>query len=272
MPSGKSSRQRRQAAKTPPPVRARGTRGRRQASPRVLIAGGVVAVGVVVAIVLGVMVRSGSSSNSLGNVPAVGSLSGGLPGASAVNTLFKGIPQHGTTLGRASAPVTMVEFIDPQCPYCQEFETQVMPSIIKKQVRSGRLRIVMQPWAFIGPDSVRGQAALLAAAKQNRAFNYAALLYDNQGVENTGWLNDAMVAAVAKSIPGMKVPTLLSTRSSGAVKAAQQRVDELATTDQVTGTPTLFVGKTGTKGREVQLASPTDKAAVVAAINAAAAS
>ena len=103
----------------------------------------------------------------------------------------------------------MTEFIDPQCPYCREFETQVLPSIVKNYVRTGKLRIQMEPWAFIGPDSLRGQAAELAAAQQNRAFNYAELLYDNQGVENTGWLNDTMVAAAAGSIPGLRVHALL---------------------------------------------------------------
>ena len=183
-----------------------------------------------------------------------------------MDSLFKGIAQSGTTLGRPSAPVTLREFIDPQCPYCQQFETQVMPSIIKRYVRTGELRIQMEPWAFIGPDSVRGQAAELAAAQQNKAFNYAEVLYDNQGTENTGWLNDSMVAAIATSIPGVHVHTLLNARSSGAVKSTEKTVDNLATTDKVSGTPTLYVGKTGTKGALVNLASSTDEKTFITAI------
>ena len=269
MPSGKASKRRRTTPAAPPPVRTKGAPRQRQASPRVLIAAGAIVVAIAVAIVLAV-VLGGGSSNSLGNMPAVGTLTGALPLASNVSALFKGIPQSGTTLGRATAPVTMTEFIDPQCPYCREFETTVLPSIVKNYVRTGKLRIQMEPWAFIGPDSIRGQAAELAAAQQNRAFNYAELLYDNQGVENTGWLNDNMVAAAASSIPGLQVHTLLNARSSGAVKAAQKQVDDLALTDKVTGTPTLYVGRTGTKGAEVNLASPTDEQAVIAAINNAA--
>ena|SRR5579871_5851855 len=269
MPSGKASKQRRQAGRVPSPPERRnaGTSRQRQASPRVLVATGVVVVAIVAAIVLAAAL-GGGSSNSLKNVPAVGSLTNALPGAADVNTLFKGIPQSGTTLGSPTAPVTMKEFIDPQCPYCREFETTVLPGIVTNYVRTGKLRIQMEPWAFIGPDSVRGQAAELAAAQQNRAFNYAELLYFNQGVENTGWLTDSMVAAAAQSIPGLKVHTLLNARSSGAVKAAQQQVDSLATTDKVSGTPTLYVGKTGTQGKLVNLASPTDSAAVISAIRA----
>ncbi len=152
-------------------------------------------------------------------------------------------------------------------PLCQQFETQVMPSIIKNYVRTGKLRVQMEPWAFIGPDSTHGQAAELAAAQQNKAFNYAELLYDNQGTENTGWLDNSMIAAAASSIPGLHVHTLLNVRSASSVKAAQKTVDDLATADNVTGTPTLYVGKTGSKGTLVTLADSTDKAAVVAAID-----
>ena len=37
--------------------------------------------------------------------------------------MFAGIPQHDTVLGDVSAPVTMVEYVDLQCPDCQQFET-----------------------------------------------------------------------------------------------------------------------------------------------------
>ncbi len=266
MPSGKASKQRRRTVQAaPPPVRSKGAPRQRQASPRLLIGAGAVALAIAVAVVLAVVLSS--SPSSLKNVPAIGSLAYGLPGAADVNNLFKGIPQSGTTLGRPSAPVTLTEFIDAQCPYCQEFETQVMPTIVKTYVRQGKLKIKMEPWAFIGPDSVRGQAAELAAAQQNKVFNYAELLYDNQGTENTGWLNDGMVAAVAKSIPGLQVHTLLDQRSSGSVKAAQKQIDELATTEKVTGTPTLFLGKTGTIGTRVTLASATDLQGLVTALD-----
>jgi protein-disulfide isomerase len=269
MPSGKKSKQLRQAARTaPPPVRAKGAPRQRQASPRVLIGAGAVALTIAVAVVL-VVVFSGGSSNSTTNAPAVGSISGGLPEAAGVEAMFKGIPQTPTTLGHASAPVTMTEYIDLQCPYCQEFETQVFPNIVTKFVRTGKLKVVIRPWAFIGPDSVRGQAAVLAAGAQHKAFNYAELLYDNQGTENTGWLDSAMVSAAAASIPGLPVHEVLAAVSSSTVKVRAQDVDALATANKVTHTPTIYVGKSGTRGPEVALKSPTDQATLVQAIESA---
>jgi protein-disulfide isomerase len=163
----------------------------------------------------------------------------------------------------------MTEYIDLQCPYCQAFETQLFPDIVRSYVRSGKLKVVMRPWAFIGPDSRRGQAAVLAAGAQNKAFNLAEILYDNQGTENTGWLDQSMVANAAASIPGLHVRTLLAAAGSAQVKAQAQTVDADAQADKINQTPTIFVGKSGTHGHEVQLASPTDKQPLVHAIETA---
>ena len=214
---------------------------------------------VAVAVVLAVVLTRGSSSASSKTQP--------LPGATAVNAVFTRIPQHGVVLGSSSAPVAMREFIDLQCPFCQEFETGLFPTIVKRFVRTGKLQVQMYPLAFIGPDSVRGQAAVLAAGKQNRAFNYAAQLYANQRTENTGWLNENMVKAAAASVPGLGIDQLLSQRHSGSIRAQQRQVNAAGTS--ISSTPTIFVGKSGTPGTQVAMQSPTDEASLVAAINAA---
>lgn len=270
MPSGKSSkRKRREVAAAPPPVRGPGRGVSRTASPRALLIGGAVVLVAATVIVVAVVVFGGSKTNSLKDEPLIGSIAGGLPQAGYVQQLFKGIPQNGNILGEASAPVTMVEFIDLQCPYCRDFETEVVPNLLSKYVRTGVLKIELQPWAFIGPDSIRGQAAVLAAAKQNHGFDYAELLYANQQTENTGWLDDTMVAAAARSIPGLRVHVLLNERNSAVIKSAQAKVDARAKADGVNSTPTLFVGKSGGQGTLVHMSGPTDEQAVVAAIKAA---
>jgi protein-disulfide isomerase len=267
MPSGKKSKQMRRAASAPPPVQSKGGVRRRQANPKVLaIVGGVV---VLAAIGIGLALALGGSKNAAAGLPTIGTLTNSLPGAADVNTMFKGIPQTGLTLGYASAPVTMVEYIDLQCPFCQQFETQVMPNILTKYVRTNKVKVEMRPLGFLGPDSVTSRKALLAAAEQNRAFNFAEILYYNQGTENTGWLNDTMIAQAAASVPGMKVHELLNSRSAGSIADQAKTFDNQALADKVSGTPTLYVGKTGTKGKLVPLSSATDQQALVDSISAA---
>src|SRR4051812_42565873 len=149
--SGKQARQRRQQVAAPPPVARKGER--RRASTKVLViaaAVGLVIAGAVVGIALALGGGGGSSSSD--TTPAIGSLKNALPESDAVQREFKGIPQYGLALGSPKAPVTMVEYVDLQCPGCRAFETGVLPSIVPEFVRTGKLRIEARPIAFIGPD------------------------------------------------------------------------------------------------------------------------
>jgi protein-disulfide isomerase len=192
-----------------------------------------------------------------------------LPGAEDVQRMLKGIPQSGNVLGSPSAPVTLVEYVDLQCPYCQQFETQVMPNIVERYVRPGKLKVEARVLAFIGADSQRGQAAAIAAGSQGKEFNFVQLLYDNQAGENSGWLSEDMVKAAADSIPGLDVEKLLSDRDGASVKSAANRYVSQATADKVTGTPTLRIGRTGSTFQTVALQSPTDEQSLTDAIDAA---
>jgi protein-disulfide isomerase len=253
MPSGKKSKQqRRAAASAPPPVQSKGSPRSRQANPRVLAAvGGVIAL-VVIGIVLGIVLSGGDGGSGMPEgTPTTGSVSTGLPGAADVEEQFKGIPQDGFYLGSADAPAEMMIFVDLQCPFCQNYETTIMPTIIKDYVRPGKLRVEVQPWAFLGPDSTRGQRALIAAAEQDKAWNFLDILYVNQGTENTGWLDDRMVAQAAASIPGLNVPQLFDDRDKGSVDTKISDVLKVVEARGVTGTPTVFVGKAGTTLKRV---------------------
>jgi Thioredoxin len=52
-----------------------------------------------------------------------------------------GIEQHNEMLGRPTAPVRMVYFDDTQCPFCEEWHRNVLPTLIKRYVRAGKLQI-----------------------------------------------------------------------------------------------------------------------------------
>ena len=249
----------------PPPVARKGAR--RRASPKVLLVAalaGLVLVGAVVGISLAV---GGNSSSAAATIPTVGSLTNALPNAAAVQREFAGIPQNGLVLGSAKAPLTMVEYIDLQCPICRAFETEVMPPIVERYVRTGNLKVVARPIAFIGPDSLRGRDATIAAGHQNRLFDFAQLLYANQGPENGGWLNDEIVASAAKSIPGVNVQQLVDTSNSSGVASSAKQYDSQAKSDRVGGTPAIYIGKSGGTYAPVSPETLPEVATVSAAID-----
>jgi protein-disulfide isomerase len=271
MPSGKRARQQRQqaaAAAAPPPVRSKGVGGARtrQASPRALaIAGGVVLIAVV-AVVLGVVLSGGSSgggggsgsggivsSSDLQGLPATGSQSwaGSLPGAASANGLFRGIPQNGQVLGNPKAPIEMDMFIDVQCPVCQAYEVDNLPTIVKDDIRNGKVQLHLKPWAFLGPQSFTGRRGVIAAADQNKGFEYAKVLYDNQRQEESGWLTGREMAIIAASVNGLDLAKWRDAVNSSASESTAKAVDALAKQRNVQGTPTIFVGCTGKKLQDV---------------------
>jgi protein-disulfide isomerase len=179
--------------------------------------------------------------------------------------MLRGIPQHGNVLGSPSAPVTLVEYVDMQCPYCDAFAREVLPTLVRDSVRTGAVKLIVRPLAFIGPDSVRGRNAVVAAGQQGKFFNLMELLYLNQGAENTGWLSESVVRRAAAAV-GLDVTRFDRTRNAPAVAAAATGFDAVAKADKVRTTPTVLVGRTGGTLSEVQLSSPTDLASVENAI------
>jgi len=247
MTSGKRARRQRQQAVQRPPTRS--TAGRK-ASPLVL--GGALAAIVVIAIVVVAVVALGGNDSGGGSSNATA-----LPDAGVIQKQFAGIPQQGDVLGKASAPATMVEYIDLQCPVCRQFETEVMPTIIDRYVRTGKLKVIARPVAIIGTDSETGRRGMIAAFQQDRGFNFSQLLFFNQGPENGGWLDDAMVADAAASIPGVDVAALQKAADSKAVEEQAASYDGQAQADALSGTPTLLLGKSGGKLTSLGAGSPT---------------
>ena len=64
--------------------------------------------------------------------------------------------------GNAKGDVTIVEFFDTRCPYCRKLE----PTMAEFLARDGGVRLVYKDLPILGPASVLGSKALLAAQKQ----------------------------------------------------------------------------------------------------------
>jgi protein-disulfide isomerase len=224
-----------------------------QARRRLFIAGGIVLAAIVTVAVI-IAASSGGGSSKTAATPAAAGPSG-LKGVSAVSSEFAGIPQKGNVLGKADAPATMMVFADMQCPFCAEFENGAMPTLVKSYVRPGKLKIVFQPIAIIGNDSVLGARAVASAAQQNKMFDYAAILYRNQGKENTGYLTQDYVKKVGAATPGLDVAKLTADLEAAPVNKLLNDAQSIATSGKVNSTPSFFVAKTGQTLQPLQVSS-----------------
>jgi protein-disulfide isomerase len=166
-------------------------------------------------------------------------------GAAATAALFAGIPQRLNQLGNPDAKVTMIEFADPQCPYCRDFALDALPTLVKRYVRTGKLKLVVFGIRAIGPNSEAGLRGAYAAGLQGKLWNVLDLLYKSQGAENSGWITDALVRQIGDSIPGLDTDRMLVDRTSAQVESALAASEQQASNARVRSTPTFFAGRTG---------------------------
>jgi protein-disulfide isomerase len=230
------------------PVRAPKPRSSRAALPsgRKLYAVVGAAAALVAAGLIGFSLLSGDDSESASPPAAV-------DGSSA--SLFAGIPQDGIALGRPNAPVTLVEFADFQCPFCARFALEGLPEIVQRYVRTGKVRIEYRPLAFLGEDSVEAREMALAAGQQGRFWQFAHLVFENQGEENSGWVTEELLMAIANAVPGLDVERARADRTADAVAEEAETAEHHAEQHGISGTPSFLAGRTGGKLERIEIQS-----------------
>lgn len=154
---------------------------------------------------------------------------------------LSGVQQNGAVLGSPGAKVTLLEYVDVQCPYCRYFTEDVLPTVVNEYVRPGKVKVEYRGYPFIGEDSLKGERFLLAAAEQNKMWQLLEAFYRNQGQENAGWLTDDLIRRVASEIPGLDVDTLFARAQTTEIGQAAQQAAVAAQSAGIQGTPTLLV-------------------------------
>jgi protein-disulfide isomerase len=210
----------------------------------------------VVAVVIAVGATTGGSGANAG-------FGGKLGGAALSQSIFAGVPQRGSLLGRADAPVRIVEFADLQCPYCREYTVQALPTLVRDFVRTGKVQMQFENLSFIGPDSVRAGRLAAAAGAQGKLWNFIDLVYLNQGLENTGYMTSAYLSGILDAIPGLRAPDALAASQAPATEEALREATQLAGRDGINGTPSFLIGPAHGPLRQFQ--PPTLTAAPFAA-------
>jgi protein-disulfide isomerase len=134
--------------------------------------------------------------------------------------------------GDPGGDVTIVEFFDTRCPYCRKLE----PTMSDLLARDHRVRLVYKDLPILGPDSVLGSKALLAAQKQGRyeklreAIMSAPPDTDKRGIQ-----------AIAQNL-GLDWERMKHDMDDPAIAARLQANLMLAHELGIEGTPALVIG------------------------------
>jgi protein-disulfide isomerase len=113
---------------------------------------------------------------------------------------YAGIPQSGRILGASSAPVTVVEYGDYQCPGCGHFAREIEGQLVRDYVATGKVRFEFRDYAFIGDESVVAAGGAACAQDQNAFWPYHATLFHSQLGENEGGFRAMRLKAMARGL------------------------------------------------------------------------
>ena len=144
-------------------------------------------------------------------------------------------------LGDSAAPITLVEFGDYQCHFCNVFFHDTKDLIVKNYVEQGSVKMIFKDYHIIGPDSVDASHAAHCAGDQGMFWEYHYMLYDNWAGENTGWASRENLAVLASEMPHLDYGMWLECLDDESHSALIHQSNEDAKALGLTGTPSFFV-------------------------------
>jgi len=147
----------------------------------------------------------------------------------------------GVLVGSASAPVTMIEFNDYECPFCRRFFQETLPTLKADYIDKGKVRLLVRdlPLRQIHPNAARYAAAARCAALVSPGSydRFQAALFENSGRAPDSVIADAAANA---SVPLSAIEACMAEGDVNEEIAADERAaSELG----LTGTPAFVIGR-----------------------------
>lgn len=143
-------------------------------------------------------------------------------------------------MGSKSAPITIVEFGDYQCPNCKAWFDTTKPALIENYIKSNKVNLVFVDLAFLGLDSIPAAEATYCAEDQGKYWEYHDILYSSQTGIDDGWANTERLKAFAFKLK-LDMDLFNSCIDSDKYKKRVQHNTNEAKKSGAQGTPTFFI-------------------------------
>jgi protein-disulfide isomerase len=93
-------------------------------------------------------------------------------------------------LGNPNAPITIIEFSDYECPFCERFWTQTLPQIKSEYINTGKAKFVYRDLPLTSihpmaqPSAEAAECVRESAGNDEAYFEYHDTLFKNQNLLN----------------------------------------------------------------------------------------
>lgn len=146
-------------------------------------------------------------------------------------------------LGKAEAPLTIVEYASFTCPHCAAFHAENLPKLKAEYIDTGKVKFIQRDVYF---DAVGLWAGILArCGGDDKYYAVSDMLFDEQ----KAWLDAKTGDEIAANLRKIGAKAGMTTEQMDACWADKQKVADLvatfqknATADNVEGTPSFIIG------------------------------
>jgi protein-disulfide isomerase len=143
-------------------------------------------------------------------------------------------------LGDPNAPVTLIEFGDYQCHFCNVHFHNTEHRLLENFIKTGKVKMIFKDFTIIGPDSVNAAHGTHCANDQGKFWEYHDILYTNWTGENNGWASSDNLLRFAQEIEldiDQWSDCMIDKKYSQIISDSSKDARELG----ITGTPAFFV-------------------------------
>jgi protein-disulfide isomerase len=143
------------------------------------------------------------------------------------------------SVGKADAPVTIVEYMSMTCPHCARFSNNVFEDIKKKYIDTGKVRFILREFPL---DNLAAAAIMLArCAPQEQYFPFVEMLFKQQITWATADDKSAALLQMSK-LAGFTQESFQACLTNQKLLDDVTAVKNRAVTEfGVNGTPTFFI-------------------------------
>jgi protein-disulfide isomerase len=142
-------------------------------------------------------------------------------------------------LGKADAPLTLVEFTDLECPYCRTFHVSTFERIKKEYIDTGKIRFITRDFPLdFHPNARPAAQAVRCAGEQGKFWEMR-----HHVTLNASALSGAVYEKLARELK-LDLPRFTACAGSDSHKEAIDRDMAEGMSAGVTGTPSFVLGKT----------------------------
>lgn len=161
-------------------------------------------------------------------------------------------------LGDPSAPVTMVEFIDYKCPSCANWALNGMSELKKEFIDTGKVKLYIVNFPFLGPDSILAAMAAESVAAQSPElfYEFNEKLYAHQGQEKIVWATEKfLLDFVKKNVKGVDYKKFKTDMKNRTYLFNVKEDFKISSKNRVEGTPYFYINNKSFYGNNYQAIS-----------------